>query len=72
MFDQFGRLLIGFGLLFLVIGGIMTLLSRIGPIGRLPGDIFIQRGNLTFFFPLTTSILISIVLSIVLTLLLRR
>ncbi len=72
MFDQFGRLLMTFGILFLVLGGIVTILSRISNIGRLPGDIFIQRGNMTFFFPLTTSIIISIILSLVFTLLTRR
>ncbi|ACB85367.1 DUF2905 domain-containing protein [Natranaerobius thermophilus] len=72
MFDQFGRLLITFGILFLVMGGVVTLISKLGNIGKLPGDIFIQRGNVTFFFPLTTSIIISIILSLILTFIIRR
>jgi hypothetical protein len=59
------RLLIGLGLVILVAGVLWPLLSRIG-LGRLPGDIMYQRGNATFFFPLASSILISIVLSLLL------
>lgn len=58
------RVLIGLGLVILLGGVLWPLLSRIG-IGRLPGDIFYQRGNATFYFPLATSILISVVLSFV-------
>jgi hypothetical protein len=55
------------GVALVVIGGIVMLLGRTGvPLGRLPGD-FLHRGkNTTFYFPLATSILISIVLSIIL------
>lgn len=56
------RLLIGIGLAFLLAGIAWPLLSRIG-LGRLPGDIAIQRGNTSFYFPLVTCILVSIVLS---------
>jgi hypothetical protein len=56
------RVLIGIGLAFLLAGLAWPLLSRIG-LGRLPGDIVIQRGNTSFYFPLVTCILISIVLS---------
>jgi hypothetical protein len=42
------------------------------PLGRLPGDIHIQRGNWSFYFPLTTSILVSVLLTLVLTFLFRR
>ena len=57
------RLLIGFGLALVLAAGIAwPLLSRIG-LGRLPGDIMIQRGSTSFYFPLATCIVISIVLS---------
>jgi len=59
------RILIGLGLVILIGGILWPLLSRIG-LGRLPGDILYQRGNATFYFPLATSILISIVLSLLL------
>jgi hypothetical protein len=62
-----GRLLFMFGIALVVIGGVVMLLGRTGlPLGRLPGDILYRRKNTTFYFPLASSILISIVLSIVL------
>jgi hypothetical protein len=66
MFDL-GRLLALLGAVLVVIGGIVMLLGRTGlPLGRLPGDILYRGKNTTFYFPLATSILISVVLSIVL------
>jgi hypothetical protein len=59
------RFLIGLGIVILLGGLLWPLLSRIG-LGRLPGDIMYQRGNATFYFPLASSILISIVLSLLL------
>ncbi|HEV3158908.1 MAG: DUF2905 domain-containing protein [Xanthobacteraceae bacterium] len=56
------RLLIGIGLALVLAGIAWPLLSRIG-LGRLPGDIMIQRGSTSFYFPLVTCIIISIVLS---------
>ena len=56
------RLLIGIGLALLLAGIAWPLLSRIG-LGRLPGDIMIQRGSTSFYFPLATCVVISIVLS---------
>lgn len=56
------RFLIGLGLLILIAGIAWPLLSRIG-LGRLPGDVLIQRGSSTFYFPLVTCIIVSIVLS---------
>jgi DUF2905 family protein len=50
-----------------VIGGVIMLLGRSGvPVGRLPGDILYKGKNTTFYFPLASSILISIVLSLLL------
>jgi hypothetical protein len=59
------RFLIGLGIVLLLGGLLWPLLSRIG-LGRLPGDIMYQRGNATFYFPLASSILVSIVLSLLL------
>ena len=57
---QLGRLLILIGAIVLIAGvAIMTM-------GRLPGDVVYRRGNFTFYFPLMTSILLSIVLSVLL------
>ena len=62
-----GKILIFFGGLLLVVGLAFVLLGRTHlPIGRLPGDILYRGKNTTFYFPLTTSIIVSVVLSIVL------
>ena len=56
-----GRILIGAGLLLVLVG----LLVQMGlPLGRLPGDIRIQRGNSTFYFPIVTCIVVSVVLTL--------
>lgn len=61
------RMLIGLGLLLVVAGGVLWILARFG-IGwpRLPGDILVQRDGFTFYFPIATSILVSVVLSLLL------
>jgi Protein of unknown function (DUF2905) len=61
-----GRALIYAGILLVVIGLFFSLAGKIPWLGRLPGDIYIQRERFTFYFPLTTSILISIIITIVL------
>jgi hypothetical protein len=64
---ELGRLLLLLGVALVVIGGILILLGRTGlPLGRLPGDFLYRGKNTTFYFPLASSILISIVLSIIL------
>ena len=64
---EFGKILAFFGLMLLVLGGIFLLLGRTSlPFGRLPGDILYRGKNTTFYFPLTTSLLVSAVLSLVL------
>jgi hypothetical protein len=66
------RIFLLLGLIFLVIGGVIFLVERLGvPLGRLPGDIRIQRGNLTCFFPLATTILFSVILTVLLNLIIR-
>jgi hypothetical protein len=63
--NELGKALLGLGLLLAGVGAVLMLAGRFGlPLGRLPGD-FVHRGkNVSFYFPLGTSILISIVLSI--------
>jgi hypothetical protein len=67
-----GRLLIVFGVVLVIAGLLLTLGGRIPWLGRLPGDINIQRGSWTFYFPLMTSLVVSIVLSLLLYLIGRR
>ena len=57
-----GRLLIIVGV---IIAGVGLLITLGVPIGRLPGDFNIRRGNFSFYFPLTTSIIVSIVLTLI-------
>jgi len=66
MFSAMGKILIIMGLIIVVIGALMILGPRIPFIGRLPGDIYVRRENFVFYFPITTSILISIILSLIL------
>jgi Protein of unknown function (DUF2905) len=62
-----GKLLIFFGGVLLVVGLVFLLFGRTNlPVGRLPGDIVYRGKNTIFYFPLTTSILLSVVLSLVL------
>lgn len=70
--EGMGRLLIAFGILALIVGGLLLLVGKIPGIGRLPGDIYIQRGNFSFYFPVVTSIILSIILSLILNFFLRR
>jgi uncharacterized protein HemY len=64
--DGVGKILIYLGLLLVVLGLLFSLGGKTPWLGHLPGDIYIQRERFTFYFPLTTSILISIVISLVL------
>ncbi len=74
-----GKTLIVLGLGIVILGIIVSLLGKwpgegtgLGWLGKLPGDIFIKRDNFTFYFPLSTSIIISIVGSFLLYFLLKR
>ena len=64
-----GKLLIVIGVVIVVVG---LLITWGVPIGRLPGDVTVRRGNFTFYFPLTTSIIASILLTLLMMLLSRR
>lgn len=66
-----GKILLGIGVLSLIVGGVFLLLGRAG-IGSMPGDFRWGRGNVRIYFPLGTSIVISIILTILLNLFLRR
>ncbi|MEW5978025.1 MAG: DUF2905 domain-containing protein [Acidobacteriota bacterium] len=64
---QIGKLLIVLGVVCLGLGVLLTLLGHLPflRIGRLPGDIFVKRENFSFYFPLTTSIVLSLLLTLV-------
>lgn len=64
--EHLGKILIVFGLLIAILGVGMLLIGKLPYIGKLPGDIVIKKDNFTFYFPLASSILISVILSLVL------
>ena len=63
--NSFGKLFVIIGLFMIVLGGILILGERFG-FGKLPGDIFIERENFTFFFPIVSSLIISLILTLLL------
>lgn len=64
MMQGLGKSLIVMGLVIAAVGVLLTVAGKIPWIGRLPGDIYVKRDNFTVYFPLATSILISLVLSL--------
>lgn len=70
-FEGFGKMLVIMGLILLVAGGILWMGAHLGGLGRLPGDIYVKKGNFTFYFPLVSSIIISLVLTILLNFIFR-
>lgn len=67
-----GKLLLAFGLVIAAVGAVLLVVGRIPWVGRLPGDIYIQRGHWTFYFPLATSLLLSVALTLIFWLIGRR
>ena len=67
-----GRLLIVVGLVVVLAGVVLLVVERIPGLGRLPGDIVVRRGPVTFYFPLATSIVLSLLLTVLLNLFWRR
>lgn len=71
-FDSFAKLLILVGVILAAVGGLMLFIGKVPYIGKLPGDIYVQRKNFSFYFPLTTSILLSIILTLLFSFFSRR
>ncbi|MCS7227402.1 MAG: DUF2905 domain-containing protein [Endomicrobia bacterium] len=69
---EIGKFLVILGIVIILIGLFLLLLNKLPYIGKLPGDIYIKKDNFVFYFPLATSILISIIITIILNLLFRR
>ena len=67
-----GKALVALGLLIALAGVVLMLVGRVPWLGRLPGDIHFQRGNFSFYFPLATSLLLSVVLTLLLYIVGRR
>lgn len=58
-----GKSLVVMGLVVALVGAVLMLAGRVPWLGRLPGDIYVQRGNWSFYFPLMTSIVVSVILT---------
>ena len=70
--ENIGRFLMLGGIILFLVGGLVWLGGRIGiPLGHLPGDIHLEGENVSFHFPLASSIIVSIVLTVVLNVVLR-
>lgn len=70
--ESLGKTLILFGVIIAVVGLFLTFAPKIPFLGRLPGDIYVERKGMVFYFPIVTSIIISLILTVVLNILLRR
>ncbi|HYB43227.1 MAG TPA: DUF2905 domain-containing protein [Candidatus Methylomirabilis sp.] len=74
--SELGKILMVLGLLLVILGGLVVLAANLSGkapwLGRLPGDIRIERGNWTFYFPLATCLIVSLILTIVFSLFGRR
>lgn len=70
--EGLGKLLIYIGIIVVLIGAFLFMMSKLPWFGRLPGDISFQRDGWTLYVPVTTMILVSIVLTIILNLVLRK
>ncbi len=70
--NPLGKMLIFFGAVLILIGGAVLLAGKVPWIGKLPGDFFVQKKNFSFYFPLTTSIIISIILTLIFSLWSKR
>ncbi len=62
--NELGRMMVAGGVVLIAVGLLVMFAGKLPWLGRLPGDISIERENFRFYFPLTTSIVISIVLSL--------
>ena len=71
-FDSIGKFLILFGGILLLVGILFLFIGKIPFLGKLPGDLYFQKGRWGFYLPLTTCILISILLTLLFSLFGRR
>ena len=70
--ESLAKYLVIGGVILILVGGGVYLASKFGiPLGHLPGDIHIQNGNFSFYFPLASSILVSVILTILLNIIIR-
>jgi hypothetical protein len=63
--QEIGKIIIVFGLVLTGVGLLLTFFHKIPFLGKLPGDILVQKNNFTFYFPLATSVVLSLVLTLI-------
>ena len=66
-----GKVLLIIGGMIVLAGLVMLILGKTGFIGKLPGDILIQKGNFTFYFPLVTFLIVSLLFTVILNMIIR-
>jgi hypothetical protein len=70
--NDLGKSLVVIGLVIALVGVVLMLAGRVPWLGRLPGDIYVQRGNWSFYFPVVTSLVLSVLLTLLFWLFGRR
>jgi len=70
--NEFAKTLIFFGIVLVFVGILVGVFGKFPGIGKLPGDIYLRKGSFTFYFPLTTCLLLSLLLTLVFTIFGRR
>ncbi|MDF9408689.1 DUF2905 domain-containing protein [Pelotomaculum isophthalicicum JI] len=72
MLESFGKMILLLGLFLIIIGGLLLIGGKLFGLGHLPGDIFVQKQNFSFYFPVVTCVVLSILLTIIVNLFMRR
>ncbi len=65
--NELAKTLVFFGIMLIIAGILLSIFGKVPGLGKLPGDIYLRKGSFTFYFPLTTCLLLSLVLTLVLT-----
>jgi hypothetical protein len=71
-FDSFGKTLMIFGAVLFIVGLVLYFGAKVPWLGRLPGDIHVEKENFSFYFPVVTCILLSVILTVIFNLFGRR
>lgn len=65
--NELAKTLVFFGIMLIIAGILLSIFGKVPGLGKLPGDIYLRKGSFTFYFPLTTCLLLSLMLTLVLT-----
>ncbi|MCF8010728.1 MAG: DUF2905 domain-containing protein [Clostridiales bacterium] len=70
--NSIGKSIVIIGLILVLLGGIIMVGGKIGFIGKLPGDMYFEKGNVKFYFPLVTMLLLSFIITVIVNLIFRH